>query len=166
MSGLKRSRKTTAVPDRSPGVPLGHEARALANALAAFGYEDDVPAVKDPRWWEWFKANTQPGMEAKRVPQAYIAWTIAILRQIQEREDQPPGRPLDPGIAAVEMLAEAIPVIDAARLQAHREAPPAKEGATKAELDERNRLIEERAQYLAHKVYERRSRKGDMPKPK
>jgi len=64
------------------------------------------------------------------------------------------------------MLAEAIPVIDAARMQALREAPPGKEGATKAELDERNRLIEERAQYLAHKVYERRSRKGDMPKPK
>jgi len=46
-------------------VPLGHEARSLANALAAFGYEDDVPAVKDPRFLEWFKANTQPAWRPK-----------------------------------------------------------------------------------------------------
>ena len=182
--------KTTAVPDRSPGATLGHEARILANALQtsigrAWGDEGapTVPAVTDPAWAEWFKTLNVGSL---KVPVGYLAWAVAILRQIPDRDDRPQGRPPDPAIKQAEVFTEALPVIEAARFVAATEdwkarekarekaealaasqgkARPVEKEPSKGELEERAQQLEERSKYIAKKLYERRG-KGDIPKQK
>src|SRR5829696_9921056 len=155
-TGRKRTRKppgpkTTPVPDRSPGVPLGLEARSLANTLQVYlGHREEVPPA-GLAWSDWWQKRL--GLE-KKIPRELIAWALAILEQIPVREDRRPGHPADPLVQEASIYREVLGSIEAARFVVRTKAalkqPGTGEPVSADEIDEPVRAdkIEERAQNL------------------
>ena len=127
----RRKVGVTKVPDRTPGVPLGREARAAVESLRAYGADPDcVPSLDDAEARkEWLQARSRP---ARNVERSVLDLAAAVLQQIPERHDRPRGRPRDAATEALELwqLGGGEAATDARNietLRARREENPANE---------------------------------------
>jgi hypothetical protein len=137
---------TTAVKDRVVGTPLGHEARALAKFLRAYGADPQlVPDMSDDAARSDLMAER--GRCAKSIPMWALDFAVAILEQIPQRSPREPGRPRQDAVERVETWKHAMSIADAARWVASMEARP---GESKDK-------IKGRAEKLARQVYRRRA---------
>ena len=98
----RRKAGVTKVPDRTPGVPLGREARAAVESLRAYGADPDcVPPLDDAEARkEWLQARSRP---ARNVERWVLDLAAAVLQQIPERHDRPRGRPRDAATETLEL---------------------------------------------------------------
>jgi len=175
----------TRVPDRSPGVPLGTEANALARTLQAYLGGNGlpvVPAVNSPGWSEWLKG----GERQRPVPTYLVEWAIALLSGIPERKRKRKnaGRPTSRAVEQVKLFVEGgVPKAEAARLVAVMTTPGV-EGRIDVEpdgqgglrvwsvppdrevLEAHQRKIESLAANLSQSVYRRSKKRPTRPKRK
>jgi hypothetical protein len=174
----------TRVPDRSPGVPLGTEADALARVLLSYlggGGLPVVPAMNGPGWSEWLR-----GGERKRpVPTYLVEWAVALLAGIPERKPKrkAAGRPSSRAVEQVKLFVEGgIQTAEAARLVAQTITPglqdrivvePDDQGDLQVwivppgqeALEARKLEIESLGEKLSRAVY-RSNERPSRPKPK
>jgi hypothetical protein len=170
--------KTTAVPDRSPNVPLGIEAQVLAQLLCNAGAEPGlvpIDLMDDAAKKQWQETRKSP---APVLPLWVIDLAAAILATIPRRKITRKGRPLGRAVAETEAFAPFSSVMEAARLVAPYRlaenlarlaeylAKSQNDSITEGEIAARFKEIvkahadeiEDEARRLAQQVYRRRKR--------
>jgi hypothetical protein len=169
--------KTTAVPDRSPNVPLGIEAQVLAQLLCNAGAEPGlvpIDLMDDAAKKQWQETRMSP---APVLPLWVIDLAAAILATIPRRKITRKGHPLGRAVAETEAFAILLgKVAKAARFVApyrlnlarlaENLAKSQNDSITDCEIAARfNEIvkahadeIEDEARRLAQQVYRRRKR--------